>query len=245
MRRSVVVLCQDTPSLRTLNVVLGELGIDSLPCPSQHEAMELILRQACSALVVDFDVPGAKTVAKMASLLAPPQRPLLLAMESPWPGTGQAGQSGVNRILYKPLSASQLKDAFEIPREHKKKDRRTPPRYEIKTVVYLEFETGTLPAIGVNISEHGFAVRATERVSLRASLGFHCVLPGTTYVLHGHADVIWADDLGQAGLFFSRLAPAAHKQLRRWLSKYGDHGTGAVRALLPPVNAAVNPLVAE
>jgi hypothetical protein len=46
-------------------------------------------------------------------------------------------------------------------------------------------------------------------------------LPGTDHDLHGHADVIWASDQGRAGLFFSRLTPAARKLLKHWLGKRG------------------------
>jgi molybdopterin-guanine dinucleotide biosynthesis protein A len=59
------------------------------------------------------------------------------------------------------------------------------------------------------------------------------VLPGTHVTLNGHADVIWASDQGRAGLFFSKLAPAARKHLKQWLSKRGSHSKHAVRDLMP------------
>jgi hypothetical protein len=67
------------------------------------------------------------------------------------------------------------------------------------------------------------------------------VLPGTKITLHGHADVIWSSELGRAGLFFSKLAPAARKHLKGWLSKRGSRGKdrNAVRDLLPPEDAHV------
>ena len=54
---------------------------------------------------------------------------------------------------------------------------------------------------------------------MSSNLAFRCVLPGTDVTLHGHADVIWASDQGRAGLFFSKLAPAARKHLKQWLHK--------------------------
>jgi hypothetical protein len=197
--------------------------------------MELVMTGRCSALIVDFDLPGAGEVVKMAALLVPPQKPVLLAVASrAWPGTGQAFQSGADRILYKPFEGTQVKDAFEASRKLRAKNRRKAPRHVMKTVVYFELETGTLPAIGIDISEHGFAVQATEPVPMLSKLAFRCALPGTTYELHGHADVIWASDQGRAGLFFSRLAPSARKRLKQWLAKRGANPKDAGRVLVAP-----------
>src|SRR5882757_4696108 len=158
MRQSAAVLCQDRKSLQILDAALGELEIELVGCPSQQEALELVMAGRCSTLIVDFDLPGAQEVEKMAALLQPPQKPLLLAVASrAWPGTGQAFQSGADRILYKPLDPTQVKDAFAISRKLRAKNRRQGPRHEMKTVVYFELDTGTLPAIGIDISEHGLA----------------------------------------------------------------------------------------
>ena len=60
----------------------------------------------CSTLIVDFDLPGARELMRMADLLPATQKPNLLAVSSrAWPGTGEAFQSGAGRILYKPLDA--------------------------------------------------------------------------------------------------------------------------------------------
>jgi CheY-like chemotaxis protein len=239
MRSSAAVLSRDVPTLNGLKAALEGLGVKQVTCRSSQETMELVMAGSCSTLVVDFDLPGAGEVVKMAALLAPPQRPVLLAVASrAWPGTGQAFQSGADRILYKPLDLSQVKEALESSRKVRTRDGRKSPRHDIKTVVYFELDTGTLPAIGIDISEHGFAVQATEPVPVQSNLVFRCLLPGTEYELHGHADVIWASDQGRAGLFFSRLTPAARKQLNRWMKKRGAHRKDGARALMAPADAS-------
>ncbi len=186
-------------------------------------------------LIVDFDMPDAQEAIRMAALLPPEQKPFLLAISSrAWPGTGQAFQSGASRILYKPLEAEPLKEALLAGRKAQKKNRRKSERYEVKTLVYLELEGGTQPGISIDIGEEGLAVQATEAVPISSNVAFRCVLPGTDITIHGHADVIWASDQGRAGLFFSKLAPAARKHLKHWLSKRGAHNKHAVRDLLPP-----------
>ena len=188
----------------------------------------------CSALIVDFDLPGAREVIRIASLLPPAQKPVLLALESrAWPGTGQAFQSGASRILYKPIDSELIKECLRPPRRSRK-DRRKSERFELKTLIYLELPGGTLPAISIDIAEHGLALQAIDPVPMISNLAFRCVLPGVKLTLHGHADVMWTSDHGRAGLFFSKMNPAARKQLKDWLSKHGHH---AVHDLLPSEDA--------
>ena len=125
MRHSAAVLCHDKRTLPTLSATLEELDIDLVSCPSQQEALELVMTGRCSTLIVDFDLPGAEEVIRMAALLPESQKPALLAVASrAWPGTGQAFQSGASRILYRPLEPEQLKDALKAERKKGKADRR-------------------------------------------------------------------------------------------------------------------------
>ena len=242
MRHSAAVLCQDKTSLQALEATLEQLGMELVSCPSQEEALELVMNGQCSTLIVDFDLPGAEEVIRMAALLPPAQKPALLAVASrAWPGTGQAFQSGASRILYRPLDQEQVKDALRTSKKAAVKHKRKSARYEMKTLVYLELEGSTLPAVSIDIGEHGLALQATEPVPMSSNLAFRCNLPGTDITLQGRADVIWASDQGRAGLFFSYLAPAARKHLKQWLHKRDAHSKekDAVSDLMPPVDAHV------
>ena len=192
----------------------------------------------------------------MAALLPPEQKPLLLALASrAWPGTGQAFQSGASRIIYRPLDPEQLKDALASGRKKAKQQRRRVARYETKTLVHLDFESASIPAITIDISEHGLALQATEPVPISSHVPFRCVLPGTHETLQGVAEVIWASDQGRAGLFFARLTPAGRKHLKEWLHRrsHASHSarngngtrTDHVQELLPPAEAKVSFSVSE
>jgi CheY-like chemotaxis protein len=220
MRHRAAVLCHDDSSLNTLQASLGELGMELVPCASREQALEMVLSRRCSTLIVDFDLPGAEEVIRMAALLPPEQKPALLAVASRvWPGTGQAFQSGASRILYRPLNTVELKDALKNGKKAIQRNQRRCLRYDMKTLVYLELDHGRLPGISIDIGEHGLAVQASEPIPMTSRLPFHCVLPGTDFKLQGYADVIWASDQGRAGLFFSELAPTVRKHLKRWLNR--------------------------
>src|SRR6201987_6177347 len=245
MRQSAAVICQDKRSLQTLGTTLDELGIELVNCPSGQSALELVMAGHPSPLIFVFFWPGAEEVIRMATLLPPGQKPALLAVASrAWPGTGQAFQSGASRILYRPLEPEQLKEALKAERKKGKVNRRKSTRYEVKTLVYVETESQSLTAVSIDIGEHGVAIQATEPVPISSNLPFRCVLPGTDFTLQGHADVIWASDQGRAGLFFSKLSPAARKHLKRWLNKRSAHHKekekNGVHELMPPADAHVS-----
>jgi CheY-like chemotaxis protein len=240
MRKSAAVVCEEKRSLDILKGSLEQLGMELRHCRSKQEALERVVAGECSTLIVDFDLAGAHEAIRMASLLPPGQKPVLLAVASrAWPGTGQAFQSGAGRILYRPLDQELVKEALKAGNKKQPSNRRKSARYEMKTLVYLELEHGTIAAVSIDIGEHGLALQAPEPVPMNSNVPFRCVLPGTELTLTGHADVIWASDQGRAGLFFSKLTPAARKHLKQWLSKRGGHNKHAVRDLMPPADAHV------
>lgn len=243
MRQSAAVLCQDNRSLKTLQATLDPLEIDLMNCHSGQNALELIMTGQCSTLIVDCDLDGSEKIIRMANLLPPEQKPALLAVASrAWPGTGHAFQSGAGRILYKPIDPELVKQSLAPRRKPRKKNRRQSERYDVKTLVYLELPTGTVPGISIDIGKNGLALQATEPVPVISNLAFRCVLPGTKITLHGHADVMWSGDQGRAGLFFSKLSAAAREHLHDWLRKHSSHhnGKNGAHELLPPADAQVS-----
>src|SRR5579871_5808226 len=160
MRKSAAILCHDKRSLQTLQATLDQLDIELIHCRSHQESLELVMSGRCSTMIVDFDLPGAEEAIRMAALLPPAQKPALFAVASRvWPGTGQAFQSGASRILYRPLESEQVSDALKTSRKLANATRRKTPRYEVKTVVYLDVEGGTLSGISIDIGEHGLALQ--------------------------------------------------------------------------------------
>ena len=71
MRQSAAVWCDDNRSLQTLGTSLEELEMQLVHCSSGQEALELVMNGRCSTLIVDFDLPGAQEVVRMAALLPP------------------------------------------------------------------------------------------------------------------------------------------------------------------------------
>jgi hypothetical protein len=251
MSRFAAVFCHDSLSLRILKTALKQAKIDAVICRTKQQALELAMGGQCSLLLADFALPEAVEVARVAALLEPSQKPTVLAIEGEWPGNGEAFQSGANRILYRPLAGGQVRDALlEILEDSRRrdrrgarkaqarKDRRVAPRTGIRTLIYFEVGAVTLPAIGIDVSEQGLAVRAADPIPAGAKMSFRCVLPGTGDTLRGKADVIWTDAQGRAGMFFSHLPPTSKKLLKHWLARGHANSANAVSVLMPPMAAS-------
>jgi CheY-like chemotaxis protein len=234
MKMNALVMSRDHPSLRVLAAILDVLEIEHQPCLSSADAVELLVHGHHSALVLDFDMPGAGQVARMARTLSPQRRPVVFGMVSAFTPVGGAFQSGVNFVLYKPLVCEQVIRSLRAGQGFMKPNPRRSPRHPLEALVYLQFGVAALPAIVLDVSEQGLALQAPEPLPPVQNVPLRFVLPGTSHLIEATGEVIWADDDGRAGIFFSGLTPVSRGHLRNWLTKRGAKAKNAVRVLLPP-----------
>ncbi len=234
MKLSALLVSQDRSSLRVLEALLDVLHIEHQACDSSGEAVELLVHGHHSALVLDFDLPGAGQVARIARMASLQRRPVVFAMVSAFTPVGGAFQSGVNFVLYKPLAFEQAARSLRAGQRFMRSNQRHAPRHQLETLVYLQAGSAAVPAIVLDLSEQGLALQAPEPLPPVQNVPLRFALPGTSYVVEAIGRVIWTDDDGRAGMFFSRLTSASRHHLRTWLAKHGAKTKNAVRVLLPP-----------
>jgi hypothetical protein len=233
MKLHALLVSQDRPSLRVLTALLDVLEIEHQTCGSCSEAVELLVREHHSALMLDFDLPGAGQVARMARMVSPQRKPVVFALVGAFTPVGGAFQSAVNFVLYKPLAFEQVARSLRAGQEFMRSNPRRSARHSLETLVYLQIGTAALPAIVLDLSEQGLALQALEPLPPVENVPLRFVLPGTTHVIEATGKVIWTDDDGRAGMFFSQLSAASQHHLKNWLAKRGTKTKDAVRALLP------------
>jgi len=107
VKLNALLLCSDQPSLRVITAALDELEIEPEACLSAQEAMERLVQGYYSALVLDFDLPAAAQVAKLARMAPPERRPVVFAMIGASTAIASTFQAGANFVLYKPLAAER------------------------------------------------------------------------------------------------------------------------------------------
>jgi hypothetical protein len=179
--------------------------------------MELLAQGFYSALVVDFDLPNASTVAHMARLAPAKRRPVVVGLVGPKTDIASAYQAGANFVIYKPLDYGQMMRSLRAGRVFMQPDRRRSSREKIESMVYLRFgDVCPLPALVQEVSLDGLSVQAAEPLpAIEVPIRF--ILPGTVHMIEGTGDVVWADEAGRAGILFRELHEDSRKQLRQWL----------------------------
>jgi CheY-like chemotaxis protein len=219
MELNALLMCREHESLRMLVGALDEFGIDEEVCGSEPEAMQLLALGYYSALIVDFDLPGAAQVVHMARMAPSKRRPVVFALIGALTDVGSTFQAGANFVLYKPLVREQMERSLRAGQAFMRPDRRKSPRQKMESLVYLRFgNVCPVPALVLEISQDGLSVQASEPLPA-AELPLRFILPGTSYMIEGSGEVTWADDSGRGGIFFSHLSPSARRQLKTWLEK--------------------------
>jgi CheY-like chemotaxis protein len=230
--------------MRVLTSALDELEIEHQVCLSAAEAAELLVQGHYSALVLDFALPGAAQVARMARMASPQRRPVVFAMLGVLTPVCGALQAGVNFVLYKPLVFEQVMRTLRAGQMFMRPSRRPSPRHKLEALVYLQLGVAALPAIVLDLSERGLALQAAEPLPPVQNVPLRFVLPGTTHMVEATGEVIWADDEGRAGMFFSQLTAESRGYLKDWLTKQAAGGNDGAGILLPSPRAAHSQRVA-
>jgi len=227
---NALLMCSDERVLRLLGKALEKVEMEQEVCLSAPEALDRTVLQHYSALVLDFDVPGAATVARMARLAPSSRRPVIFGMIGALTEIAETFQAGVNFIIYKPLAFEQIVRCLRAGRGFMRADRRESPRQELESLVYLQFGIAALPAMMLDLNHDGLALQAPEPLPPVQRVPVRFVLPGTNNMVEGMGEVIWADDGGRAGVLFSQLTPASRKYLKQWLGKREPKRKGILRA---------------
>jgi CheY-like chemotaxis protein len=219
MALNALLMCREDEALRTLGKALHQVQMEPEVCLSAPEALDLTVLRLYSALILDFDLPGAAIVARMARLAPSKRRPVIFGMIGAFTEIAEAFQAGVNFIIYKPLAAEQVVRCLRAGRGFMRADRRQSQRQPLESLVYLQFGIAALPAMVLDLNQDGLALQAPEPLPPVQQVPLRFVLPGTSNMVEGMGEVIWADDGGRAGMLFSQLTPASRKHLKQWFVK--------------------------
>ena len=234
MKLNALVMSRSHSSVRVLVAAFAELGIEYRVSPSASETSEILASDHHSALILDFELPHAGQVAKLARAASEKRRPVLFGMIGSTTPIGNVFQAGANFVLYKPLDPLQVLHSLRAAQGFMREDRRSFSRLKSESLAYLQMQSGTVPALVLDITDQGISLQAAEPMLPLRNVQLRFLLPGTTNVVNATADFIWADEQGCAGLFFTKMAAACARDLQNWLNKRGARKSESVRSLLEP-----------
>lgn len=95
----MLLMCREPQSLRVLAAAMDKLEIEQEVCVSSLQAMELLGQRSYSALVVDFALPTAGQLVRLARMAPAQRRPVVFAMIGALTEVGHTYQSGANFVL--------------------------------------------------------------------------------------------------------------------------------------------------
>jgi len=231
---NALVLCRQAACRKVLSKAFADAAMDHDVCDSANDMMERMVRARYSALLLDFDLPRAAQVAVLARMTAAQHRPVMFALLGPDISVGAAFQAGANYVLYKPLELEPVEQALRAAKAFMKADRRRAVRQKTEVLVYLRCGIVSMPALAMDLSEQGLTLQAAEPLPPLREMPLRFVLPGGTRMIEATGEVIWSDEDGRAGLFFTDLSIASRRQLKQWLRKHGTKSKNAVSVLLQP-----------
>jgi PilZ domain len=217
MKLNALLVSRDDSSIRLLQTALGELRIEHILSRSAASATELLMGKRFAAMIIDFELPGASQLARMASIASVERRPAVFALVDGAMARDVQEFAAINFTLYKPLS---LEQALRPLRSWQvfAGDRRRSPRRKLEAIVYLQLGVAALPALILDLSEHGLALQAPELLPPVQNVPLRFVLPETNQIIEATGEIIWADDLGRVGMVFSDLGPVSRNHIKEWLS---------------------------
>ena len=108
----------------------------------------------------------------------------------------------------------QLLGSKKLPSRERRHGRRDPVR--ILAFCYYLVDQLSLPAVVLDISNQGMAIRASEPVEVGQKLRFRCqaVASGRSVELHGK--VVWSDAQAHTGIHF---IDESSQRWREWLTR--------------------------
>jgi len=219
---NALCMCRDERSLPLLGAALQELKIQHELRPSAAEVLEALAQAHYSALLLDFDLPGAAMIARVARLSPADNRPVTFALIGKLTEMAGTFRAGANFVLYKPLVVEQIMRSLRAGRGFMRPERRRSQRRKtVETLVYLQFGIAALPAIVLDLNRDGLSLQAPEPLPPVQHIPLRFVLPGSTHIIESDGEVTWADDNGRAGMLFKKLSPASRNCLKQWLAKHG------------------------
>jgi CheY-like chemotaxis protein len=239
MKLNALTLCCHRDCIRQIAGALEDFDIRQQCCDSAQEGLELLARGNYSALLLDFDIPGAAQLTKLARLGPLDRRPVVFAMIGASTDIGGTFQAGANFVLYKPLSTEQLTRSLRAARGFMQADRRRSRRHKVETVVYLLYGKGmAIPALMIDLHEEGLSIQAAQPLPAVDEVPIHFLLPGTRNAVEGSAELVWADDSGRAGMFFRELKSSSKRHLNKWLARKTSDRSASYSARMAAAAAA-------
>jgi len=215
-----LVVCSNEAILRVLRQILSESGVVLDASRSMEAALSLWRAHSYELVLLDWEMSDVATapLPEWRRTSANPSG-ILVAIMDGRDSAQPAFAQGVNFVLFKPLSADQVRHSLQAALRLRVGERRSNPRHPLHvytTVSYPAQEAA--PVTLMNVSGKGTALQTPHNLPPNSKLYFQFQLPGRTDTIRLTGHLVWQDSAGRAGIRFADVPTASRRYLDEWLT---------------------------
>jgi CheY-like chemotaxis protein len=221
-----------------LRRVLENLGWGVEHCASPVEAQARMAQARFDTVVVDcLDEASAIATLQQVRASAGKASVLAVAVVDQENNVRELFATGVNFVLYKPVSEDRVSSSFRAARSLMKNDRRRNNRVSVETSATLDYaNVENVPATLIDLSDEGTALQSDRKLP-DCRVYFQFALPGHTSLIRLSGEVAWRDAKGRVGMRFVTVPTSSRRVLANWLKNNAPSQTSAPQA--PRTNAPI------
>jgi CheY-like chemotaxis protein len=220
MTLSSMVVSRDWQEVSVLECILGGLHMDVAVESEPQRALARLTSSKIDALIVDCDLNGTGQFFRELQQDAPRASTVPLVIMGGPQGRPDMQATGAMFAFDKPISVEQAVRTLSAARNMILDGRLRYHRAGLDVPVTL---TGRhkkrVGAQLINLSQGGLQVRVDDGFSASDLLRASFELPGTKCGVKADVEVAWADERGNVGIRFVKIASQMQHTLRLWLAQ--------------------------
>jgi DNA-binding NarL/FixJ family response regulator len=238
MALTSLVVCAHEPTTEVLRGVLENLGWTVEHCASPSEAQVRMAQARFDTVVVDCqDEASAIATLRQVRASAGKASVLAVAVVDQENNVRELFATGVNFVLYKPVSEDRVSSSFRAARSLMKSERRRNSRVSVQASATLDYaNVENVPATLIDLSDEGTALQSDRKLP-DCRVYFQFALPGHTSLIRLSGEVVWRDAQGRVGMRFVTVPTSSRRVLTNWLKNNAPSQTSAPQ--VPRSNAPI------
>jgi hypothetical protein len=220
MTLSSMVVSRDWQEVSVLECILGGLHMDVAVESEPQRALTRLTNTKIDALIVDCDLNGSgQFFRELQQAASRPSTVPLVIMGGPQ-GRPDMQSTGAMFAFDKPISVEQAVRTLSAARNMILDGRLRYHRAGLDVPVTLSGRhQKRVGAQLINLSQGGLQVRVDDGVNASDLVRASFDLPGTKCGVKADVEIAWADDHGNVGIRFVKIAAQMQHTLRVWLAQ--------------------------
>jgi CheY-like chemotaxis protein len=220
MTLSSMVVSRDWQEISVLECILGGLHMDVAVESEPQRALARLAKSKVDALIVDCDLNGTGQFFRELQRDAPRASTVPLVIMSGSQGKRDMEETGAMFAFDKPISVEQAVRTLSAARNMILDGRLRYHRAGLEVPVTLNGRRqkrvgGQL----INLSQGGLQVRMEDGCDASEASRVAFTLPGTKCGMKAQVEIAWADNHGNVGIRFVKMASQTKHTLRLWLAQ--------------------------